>query len=174
MSDTKTTKESFVTRHKQLILYFTFGIITTVCSLLTCYLTLKLGILIPFFRGQDGEPTELLDIFGSTTQWISGVLVAFFTNKKWVFTDAPKGRAAGLRQFWIFSLSRVGTYVLEAVMNLATIQIFELCAYSTIVLAVGAVSINLTSRLWAKLITSVAVVIANYFLSKLIVFKKAK
>ena len=174
MSESKETKNGFVTKHKQLILYFTFGIITTVCSLLACYLTLKIGVMIPIFRGEDGEPTELLDILGSTTQWISGVLVAFFTNKKWVFTDAPKGRKAGWKQFYIFSASRVGTYVLEAVMNLVTIQIFELFAYSTIAITVGFISINLTSRIWSKLITSVAVVIINYFLSKLIVFKKAK
>ena len=174
MRETKVTKNGFVAKHKQLILYFTFGVITTVCSLLACYLTLKIGVMIPIFRGEDGEPTELLDILGSTTQWISGVLVAFFTNKKWVFTDAPKGRSEGIKQFFVFSLSRVGTYVLEAVMNLATIRIFELCAYSTIAITVGFISINLTSRIWSKLITSVAVVIINYFLSKLIVFKKAK
>ena len=174
MIEPKEKKLGFIGKHKQLILYFVFGIVTTVCSLLACYLTLKLGVLIPALRDESGEPTELLDILGSTTQWISGVIVAFLTNKKWVFTDAPKGREAGLKQFYIFSASRVGTYFLEAIMNLLTIRIFELCAYRTIVLALGFMSINLTSRIWSKAITSVAVVVINYFISKLLVFKKAK
>ena len=33
-------------------------------------------------------------------------------------------------------------------------------------------SIALTSRLWAKVISSIVVVVSNYFISKLLVFKK--
>ena len=163
---------SITVRYKQIILYFLFGIITTVCSLGVCYLTLKLGVLLPFFRGADGEPTELLDIIGSTTQWVSGVIVAFFTNKKWVFTEAQKGLRAGFKQFGIFAASRVGTYGLEVVINLAMIALLSLLGYKTFVIAIGSVSLSITSRFWAKAASSVLVVISNYFISKLIVFRK--
>ena len=50
-------------KHKEIILYLLFGIITTVASLGACYLTLKLGVI--FIHDENGEPTELLDIIGS-------------------------------------------------------------------------------------------------------------
>ena len=166
--------KSLIARHRQLIRYIFFGAITTVGSLLCCYLTLKLGVLIPALRDSKGEPTELLDIIGSTTQWVSGVLIAFFTNKKWVFTDAPKGRAAGIKQFFTFSAARVGTYVLEVVMNLFAIWLFEVCGYQTLLIDLGFTVVKITSRIWSKAITSIGVVVTNYFLSKLLVFRKEK
>ena len=166
--------KALIARHKQFILYAFFGIFTTVGSLACCYLTLKLGVLIPALRDQNGEPTEILDIIGSTTQWVSGVLIAFFSNKKWVFTEAPKGRAAGIRQFLTFSTTRVGTFVFEVIMNLFTIWLFEVCGYRTLLVDVGFAVVKITSRIWSKVITSIGVIIANYFLSKLVVFRKEK
>ena len=64
-----------------------------------------------------------VDILGSTSQWIVGVLVAFLTNKKWVFTDAEKGTKATFKQLGIFSGARVATYFLEVFINLIFIAL---------------------------------------------------
>ena len=48
------------------------------------------------------------------------------------------------------------------------IALFEMSGYR----AFEVLGISVTSRLWAKAISSVIIVIANYFISKLIVFKK--
>ena len=159
-------------KHKEIILYLVFGVITTVASLAACFVTLKFGVLLPFLRDEVGEPTELLDIIGSTTQWIVGVLVAFFTNKKWVFTGSEKGRRATVKQLVTFSGARVGTYFIEVVINLGVIALFDLLGYTPIVLNLIAFSIALIARLWAKVVSSVVVVVSNYFISKLIVFRK--
>ena len=159
-------------KHKEIILYLVFGVITTIASLAACFVTLKFGVLVPFLRDEAGAPTELLDVIGSTTQWIVGVLVAFFTNKKWVFTDSEKGRGATLRQLITFSGARVGTYFIEVVINLGVIALFDMTSYVPPVLNLIVFSVALTSRLWAKVISSVVVVISNYFISKLIVFRK--
>ncbi len=158
-------KSTFYQKHKQLILYFSFGIITTVVSLGICYLTLKLGVL--FLHDENGEPTELLDILGSTTQWISGVLVAFITNKKWVFTDADRGTRSTFYQLTKFAGGRVLTYFVEVVVNLATIFAFEALGYKPF----DILGIAITARVIAKLASSVIIVITNYFISKLFVFK---
>lgn len=162
--------KSFYNKHKLFIRYILFGIITTVFSLAACYLTLKLGVV--FLHDDNGEPTELLDVIGSTTQWVVGVIVAFLTNKLWVFKNAKHGFLESVRQFGVFSASRVGTYVLEVVANLLLIEMFVIFGYKTITLDMLGISLALTSRFWAKLIASVFVVISNYYISKLLVFRK--
>ena len=168
----KSSNQSWATRHRQMLLYFSFGIVTTICSLAACYLTLLYGVRLSIFRDSAGEPNSLLDIAGSTAQWTVGVIMAFLTNKKWVFTNAPKGLSASAMQFGIFALSRVGTYFLEVGINLCLIELFSMMHYSTQSLSFGILSVSFSSRLWAKMISSVFVVIVNYFISKLIVFRK--
>jgi putative flippase GtrA len=155
----------FLKNHRQLVLYVLFGILTTLVSLSACYLTLKIGVL--FLHDENGQPTELLDVLGSTLQWVTGVTVAFFTNKKWVFTNAENGTRSTAKQFFIFSGSRVATYVLEAVVNLLAIAALERLGYKPF--SILAIVIHL--RVVAKAISSVLVVISNYLISKFIVFK---
>ncbi|MBQ9783305.1 MAG: GtrA family protein [Clostridia bacterium] len=157
--------------HKQLILYLLFGVITTVCSMAACYFTLKLGVLLGWDDGT-GDPTMGLDILGSTTQWIVGVLVAFWTNKKWVFVDAERGLRVGFRQFLVFSGSRVLTYFLEVGINLGSIAVLEAIHLPEPTLHLLGMELDLTVRIWAKLISSVVIVVSNYFVSKLLVFRK--
>ena len=157
---------AFYSKYKQIILYLLFGAITTVVSLTACYITLKVGVV--FWHDENGEPTRMLDVLGSTFQWIAGVTVAFITNKKWVFTEAEKGVSSGFEQFFKFAGGRIATYFLEVGVNLGAIALFEMSGYR----AFEVLGISVTSRLWAKAISSVIIVIANYFISKLIVFKK--
>lgn len=164
--------KSLYKKYEELISYLFFGIVTTVCSLVVCFVTLKLGVLI--WHDEAGQPTEFLDVLGSTTQWISGVLVAFFTNKKWVFKNTERGLRKTGTQLVKFAGARVLTYFLEVVINLGAIAAFDAFGYTAPTLEIFAISIVLSSRLWAKAISSVLVVISNYFISKLIVFKKKK
>jgi len=157
-------------KYKEIILYLIFGVITTIVSLAACFVTLKVGVI--FINDGNGNPTELLDIIGSTVQWVTGVLVAFFTNKKWVFTDAEKGKSAGVRQFFTFCGSRVATYFIEVIINLGVIALFDGLGYAPITLNLLVMSLALTSRFWAKVVSSIVVVVSNYFISKLLVFKK--
>ena len=158
--------KQFYIKHKEIILYLIFGLVTTVASLLACFVTLKIGVI--FLHDENGEPTELLDVIGSTVQWVAGVLVAFITNKKWVFTYADHGKMSTAKQLSKFAGGRVITYFVEVFVNLTTIALFEYFGYKAFIM----IGISITSRVWAKIISSVIVVIANYFLSKLFVFKK--
>lgn len=158
-------------KYKEIILYLIFGVITTVVSLGVCYLTLKVGVR--YLHDEKGDPTELLDILGSTTQWVSGVLVAFFTNRLWVFKEAERGFRAGCKQLAVFSGSRVGTYFLEVVINLFVIWLFGALGYEAFSLGIFGFSISFTDRFWAKVVGAVLVVITNYLISKLFVFKKS-
>ena len=164
-------KEQLVKR-KQLILYLVFGLLTTVVSLLAWYLTLKFGVKI--WSDENGEPTAFLDILGSTTQWVSGVLVSFITSKLWVFTEADRGWRVTLRQFAAFVSSRLLTYFLEVGINLGSIAGLEGLNCPSFTVEILSVSLNVDARLWAKLISSVVIVFSNYFISKLFVFRIQK
>ena len=162
--------KELILRKKQLILYLLFGIITTVFSLAACYITLKLGTKI--WHDEQGDPTPFVDILGSTTQWIVGVLVAFFTNKKWVFTEAEHGVRSGFRQLLIFSGARVATYFVEVGINLGVIALLDALGYVEPTFVIFGFRVGLSSRIWAKVVSSIVVVVSNYFLSKLVVFRK--
>ena len=164
--------KEWIKRHQQLILYLIFGVITTVVSLGACYVTLKIGV--KFWHDENGDPLKSLDILGSTVQWVSGVLVAFFTNKRYVFRDAPKGTRNGVHQLLVFSGSRVITYFVEVFINLGAILLLEAVAYKEFSVPLILFSFTVSARVWAKVISSVVVVISNYFISKLIVFRKRK
>ena len=153
-------------KNKEIILYLIFGVITTIISLVACYITLKIGVI--FMHDENGDPTKLLDVLGSTTQWITGVTVAFITNKIWVFTNAERGIRATTKQFLVFSASRVATYFLEVIINLATIAILENLGYAPFTI----IGIAITVRVWAKVLSSIFVTVSNYFISKLLVFRK--
>ena len=156
--------KSLYKRHRELILYLLFGLITTVVSLFACYMTLKIGVI--FWHDENGDPTEFVDILGSTTQWLSGVAVAFITNKLWVFTEAQKGKTGS--QLLKFASSRVVTYFLEVIINLGAIALIEALGYREF----SVLGFVISSRVWAKFISSVFVVVSNYFISKLFVFRK--
>ena len=161
-----------IQKKKQLILYLLFGAVTTVVSLFACYVTLRLGALV--WHDENGDPTAFVDVLGSTSQWIVGVLVAFMTNKKWVFTESERGGPATLKQLGVFSGARVGTYFLEVVINLLVIDLLYRMSYPDPTFFLLGISFTLSARVWAKVVSSILVVIANYFISKLIVFREKK
>ena len=158
-------------KYKEIILYLVFGVITTVVSLAACYATLKIGAL---FIGDDPSTAAemMLDVAGSTVQWVSGVLVAFFTNKKWVFTDADQDISTA-RQLVVFAGGRVVTFFIDYVVTFfgALALSALLPSWRCVVLLGKELNIN---ELSAKLVAAVIVVISNYFFSKFLVFKSKK
>ena len=160
----------FLRRHRLLISYVLFGILSTVLSLGACYLTLKIGVR--FWHDEEGNPLGRLDVLASTVQWVVGVLVAFATNKRYVFKNESREKGETLRQLLVFSGSRVGTYFLEVVTNLGVILLLDTLSYRAFELPLVFFSITISSRVWAKLVSSVLVVFTNYFISKLLVFRQ--
>ena len=157
----------FCKKHKEFILYFLFGIVTTVASLGAWFLTVKIGVI--FWNDGHGEPTWGLNVLGSTVQWVVGVLVAFVTNKKWVFVDAAKGFWVTIRQMLAFFSSRALTYVIEIFLNLGLVALFGIPEEGILTLTV----FNLTVGVWiAKIVTTVVIVLLNYLFSKVLVFRK--
>ena len=72
------------------------------------------------------DPTEgrfyYVRLVAEILQWIFAVLFAFFTNKKWVFTDADKTTSTA-KQLSVFASGRLVTLGLDALVTLGTVWI---------------------------------------------------
>ena len=94
------------------------------------------------------------ELVSNVISWIASVAFAFFTNRIWVFAAPTKTASEFVRQLISFYGGRVLTLVLEE----AIILIFV-----TILGMTGMV---------IKLVAQVIVIVGNYVISKLIVFKR--
>ena len=122
-------------------------------------------------QGKDSVRYLAWNVVANILKWCSGVLVAFYTSKKWVFTDADKD-VSSAKQLLVFAEGRVLTLIMAMVLQyllellFATIITGDLTVFG---LTFSAEIIGTTAALF---IYSVIEVIANYFFSKIFVFKK--
>ena len=135
----------FYKKYKEVLLYLFFGGLTTVISI---------GSYAFFDVSMHMDPM-IANIFS----WILAVLFAYVTNKKFVFASKTTGMKELLVEFVKFVGGRVSTLIIE----LGGVQ-----------LAVILFPDSNTLLFVAKLLTQVLVIIINYFISKLFVFKGTK
>lgn len=167
------SSKEFLSRH-QIVRYLFFGITTTIVGWLVYF-----GILLGG-RALCGIPTEdttsgtYLAVYtvAQILQWIASVLVAFFTNKKWVFTDSDDDRSTA-KQLTVFAGGRVLTFVLDYVVTFfgAMALAALLPMLNSVALLGKELNIN---EIAAKLVAAVLVIIGNYIFSKALVFTKKK
>lgn len=155
-------------KHRELISYIFFGVVTTAVSF-AVYFTILAGAEHVLLLNTASGEFYAVRLVAQVLQWVAGVLVAFFTNKKWVFKakSTEKGQAA--REFFGFTLSRVGTLLLDTALTIGVVWLMQNAGYQPF-----KIIIEFTADVWAKGIASVAVIIANYVLSKYVVFKAKK
>lgn len=102
--------------------------------------------------------SEILNIHylvSNIISWVLSVIFAYFTNRVWVFESKSKYISDILKEMFTF----VNCRLLSGVIDMATMFVL-----------VEAMHVN---DMYAKIFTQFIVVILNYVLSKLIVFKKS-
>ena len=132
----------FYAAHKEVLLYLFFGAVTTAVSLGSFYLFESVLGLDP--------------LLANPISWVLAVLVAYLTNRVWVFHSAAHGAGAILLEVTAFFAGRVVTLLVEEAILLLFVTWLALPAFPV------------------KVAASVIVVILNYILSKLVVFRKGK
>ena len=152
----------------EIAVYLLFGILTTVVSMGTYFGVLWMGESL-FNLSPESLVFNVVRVVAEILQWVLAVLFAFFTNKKWVFKNADDSLSTG-NQLLRFSASRLATLGLDALITFGSLAALQIVNYSPFDL----VGITVSADIVAKLIASVVVVISNYVLSKMFVFKKAK
>ena len=161
-------------KYREIILYLIFGVLTTLVGWAVYFGILLLGKAALDIPPETTSGATYLAIYtaAQVIQWIAAVLFAFFTNRAWVFTDADK-EAAILPQLSKFAAGRLATFGVDYV-----VTYFGALGLSKLITAWNSVEIlgrelNL-NEIGAKVVAAVIVIIANYFFSKLFVFKEKK
>ncbi len=156
---------------RELIAYLIFGVLTTAVSMLIYFIILWAGEHL-LALSPEGGAFYYVRIVAEILQWVGGVLFAFFTNKKWVFTEADQ-EVSTLKQLRIFAGSRLLTLGLDALLTFGTVWILQTAGYREFSLTF-IITLTVTADLISKIVAAVFVVISNYFISKIFVFKNKK
>lgn len=93
------------------------------------------------------------NVYSTMVSWFLAVVFAFVTNKLFVFDSKKWGKNA-IRETGEFILCRIGTGILELALMYLTVDLL------------------LFDGTLMKIMTNVIIVILNYVLSKLFIFKK--
>ena len=161
-------------KYKEIIMYLIFGVLTTVVSLVSYFIFLNAGITIGFCD-ENGEATDMLRVVANILSWVLAVLFAFYTNRKWVFEAAKDSGKNTLQQLAEFSGARVLTLLMDTAVTIGTVKLLEALNFQPFWFIGEGLKLLLVEKDHiAKLVTQVLVVIGNYVLSKLWVFKAKK
>ena len=139
--------KALLSRYREQLLYLIFGGLTTVVDW-------GVSFLLYFFWADALEGTFFLVHVANTIAWAAAVIFAYVTNRIWVFESSRRGVGAILLEFLSFAGARITTLLLQELM---VFVLFDLLAWNVYVV---------------KVIAAVLVVIANYFISKFVVFSK--
>lgn len=161
----------FTRKHRELLLYLLFGILTTLVGWAVYFAVLIPGKAILGIPVEETSGGKYLALYTAAQiiQWVSAVLFAFFTNRKWVFEDGKDGNP--LRQLPVFAGGRLATLGLDYL-----ITYFGARLLSSLFPRLGAVAF--LGREWnlnevaAKVAAAVVVIVTNYVFSKFFVFRK--
>lgn len=96
------------------------------------------------------------ELIANVISWVLAVLFAFFTNRIWVFAAPTKNVEEFMKQLVSFAGGRVLTLVIEEIILLVFITMLHF------------------NSMLIKFIAQVVVIILNYVISKLLVFRKDK
>lgn len=131
-------------KYKEIINYLIVGVLTTVVSLAVYYIS-----VFTFLNPDIPIQLQIANILS----WIAGVAFAYFTNRKFVFESTNQNK---LQEATKFVSSRITTLLLDM-----------------FVMWLGVTILHFNDKI-IKLISQILVIVGNYVLSKLFVFKKDK
>ena len=137
----------FWEKHREVLVYLFIGGMTTLVSWAAKFLW-----NFAFYAGT-AEPTALQNTILSVVENAAGIAFAYPTNRKWVFRSKNPhilSEAAG------FVGSRLVTMVLGWLTNLLLVNVLGVSVYVSTVVA------------------AILVIVGNYIISKLLVFRKKK
>lgn len=144
--------EKFYIKNKSVLLYLFFGGLTTLVSIFTFWLA-ELLINADFKLSIFGGAYSIKVILTNSISWVCAVLFAFFTNRVWVFNSPTKTWKEFWGQMAAFFGGRFATFLLETVI---------------LIIFVSALKFN---ELIIKIAAQFIVLVSNYIISKLVVFK---
>ena len=159
-------------KYREIIMYLVFGVLTTVVGFGTYFLIMAGAEHLLDIPMEDETSVTYITVYviAQIIQWVAAVLFAFFTNRKWVFTDADRSEGTMGRQLVLFAGSRVASLGLDIAVTYGLTLLLALWITNPPVL----LGFSITPGIIAKVVAAVLVIVANYVLSKIFVFKSKK
>lgn len=136
-------------KHKEKLLYLIFGGLTTVVDW-------ALSFSLYYLWGAQIEANPILVHGVDAIAWVAAVTFAYVTNRIWVFESHTRGFFRVLGEIFSFAGGRVLTFLLQEAIMLVFVTWLGGNEYLF------------------KILAAILVIVANYFISKLIVFRKKK
>jgi putative flippase GtrA len=134
--------KELIKKYSEIIRYIIIGVLTTIVSLSSYYL-----LIITVLNPDNALELQIANIIS----WILSVTFAYITNRHFVFKSKSKDiKKEALK----FATSRITTLLIDMAFMFLTVTVLKFNAKI------------------AKLIVQVIVLVLNYILSKLFVFKK--
>ena len=129
-------------KYEEIINYLIVGVLTTIVSWTAAWIAEQLL----------DENISWQNAIINNISWVAGVVFGYFTNRKYVFKSTNPQM---MKEFVSFASGRISTLLLDVVIMFVTVNLLHM-------------------HYWvAKIfISAVLVMIANYVLSKVFVFKK--
>ncbi|MBR6045658.1 MAG: GtrA family protein [Ruminococcus sp.] len=141
--------EDFYKRNKGALMYLFFGALATLVNFVAAGVSKSL-------LEKAGASTDAISTLSTSIAWVIAAAFAYVTNRTWVFHSMIKSKRGILAEALSFFSGRLFTYFVEMFM----MWLF----YSVI-----------GFNYWViKIIANIVVLILNYVISKLIVFRKKK
>ena len=152
----------------EMLSYLVFGVLTTVVNFITFFFADKvLG------NNSIAEFSVFSHIFKVTFEdistfiaWIVAVLFAYVTNKLWVFESKEKTAYIVVKELLAFFGARIISFVVFESIGFMLIR--------NILININLFASENAPKWIAKIFISVAVVVFNYVMSKLVIFRKNK
>ena len=131
-------------KYEEIIIYLIIGFLTTLVNLGTYYL-----VTHTFLNPQDKLELQIAEVIS----WIVAVIFAYYTNRKYVFKKQDK---ANMKEAISFFSARLSTLLMEMLIMYVFVSL-----------------LHFDDKI-IKVISQILVIVANYVLSKFIVFKPKK
>lgn len=131
-------------KNKEMINYLFFGALTTFVNLFLYYMC-----MFTFFDSNNMFELQIANI----VSWFGAVIFAYFTNRKYVFESENSNKKI---EFFKFCSSRIFTLIVDMICMQFLVDYIKI------------------SDKISKIVVQIMVIIFNYVLSKVIVFKKGK
>ena len=135
-------------KYKEIINYLFFGVLATVVSL-----GVKYSLLFTILDAANGFELQLAVIIS----WCVACLFAYITNRLWVFESKSKEVIKEMLKFFTARLATLGLEML--------------------IMFIFVTALELNSDMWVivwTLVAQIVVIVGNYILSKLVVFRNKK
>ena len=133
-----------IRKHREFILYGLCGIPTVASNLAVFFVLTNLAV-------------DISTAVCNALAVLASILVAYFSNKLFVFHSKRDNRIDTFKEFFSFLSSRLVTGTLEVVLMVVLVDFLKLGEYEP----------------WVKLGAMVVVIMLNYIISKKIIFKES-